>query len=367
VTALNAKPANRTSIVNSRMLRALESVSVLGVVLFVFAASFAPFDSLTDINLPLHMLQHVLIAIGGVMIGYSAYKSGRLDKFKSARNGLLGFSLLSALIVLWHLPFFWDAAVLSLYVHVTEHLCFFSIGIMIGIFIPMLPDNIKVITVVLAISSHMFYGFALYIATTPIYPLYPLNQQSELGLALFAPSPIYLIGYLYFSLTKESRRLEQEDAESGLLMSPTLTPQSIARRNANGTSVSRMLVLVLSIVMIVSLLGYYGYTAAAISVPVVAPSPHDSYIYIEEGPVSWQYSPQHMTVVLGQNNTVTWISHSYSEDTVTSANNTFASHILAPGQSFTYEFTQPGTYVYYCKFHLWMTGTIIVLSSTSSK
>ena len=337
------------------------------MILFVFAASFPPFDTLTDVNLPLHMLQHVLIALGGVMIGYPLYRSGRFDSIKSPRNGLAGFAVITSLVVMWHLPFFWDAAVVNLYVHMTEHVCFLFIGLMIGIFIPMLPDGVKVAIVVLAIMGHMFYGFVLYIATTPVYPLYPLNQQAELGLALFAPSPIYLIGFLYLSLTRESRKLEREDAEIAQLAAPRATAHATTfkgKKRSSKIPATRLLILFFSVIMIASLVGYYGYTTATIIAPPRAvPSPRVSVIYIVENPVSWQYSPQHITVVLGWNNTVTWVSHSYSEDTVTSANNTFPSANLGPGQTFSFEFTQPGTYLYYCKYHLWMTGTIQVVSS----
>ena len=107
---------------------------------------------------------------------------------------------------------------------------------MIGIFVPMLPDNIKVILAIRGISAHMFYGFALYIISTPVYPLYPISQQAELGLALFAPSPIYLLGYLYLNLTRENKRIERE--ESGVMRVPSKEKRRIP--------LSKLLLVVLS-------------------------------------------------------------------------------------------------------------------------
>ena len=67
--------------------------------------------------------------------------------------------------------------------------------------------------------------------------------------------------------------------------------------------------------------------------------------------------------MIGVNNTVTWINNDDAPHTVTATNDNFNSGNMNPGQSWTYTFTEPGTYTYYCTYHPWMTGTIIVESS----
>ena len=74
------------------------------------------------------------------------------------------------------------------------------------------------------------------------------------------------------------------------------------------------------------------------------------------------YSPSTITVVIGVNNTVTWINRDAVAHTVTSVNGTFSSGNIAPGQIWTYTFTKPGTYEYFCTYHLWMGGEVIVKS-----
>ena len=86
-------------------------------------------------------------------------------------------------------------------------------------------------------------------------------------------------------------------------------------------------------------------------------------VYIAETPVSWQYSPQSIVVVIGTNNTVTWVSRSTAFDTITSDSGLFSSGSIAPGGSFRFTFEAPGTYGYHCLFHPWMTGTVTVLPS----
>ncbi len=73
------------------------------------------------------------------------------------------------------------------------------------------------------------------------------------------------------------------------------------------------------------------------------------------------YTPSVMTVVIGVNNTVTWLNKDAVAHTVTGVNGTFDSGNMAPGQAYSYTFTKPGTYEYYCVYHPWMGGEVVVL------
>jgi plastocyanin len=74
------------------------------------------------------------------------------------------------------------------------------------------------------------------------------------------------------------------------------------------------------------------------------------------------FSPSNFTVKVGT--TVTWVNHDGTTHTVTSKGSSlFDSGNLLTGGSFSYKFTQTGTYRYYCTIHPWMTGTIVVTSS----
>jgi plastocyanin/N-acetylneuraminic acid mutarotase len=79
------------------------------------------------------------------------------------------------------------------------------------------------------------------------------------------------------------------------------------------------------------------------------------------------FAPDSITVVIGVNNTVTWtngdtVPHTVTSKTVPSGASSFNSGNLAPGAVFTYAFTVPGTYTYYCEYHNWMQGTVTVIS-----
>lgn len=64
--------------------------------------------------------------------------------------------------------------------------------------------------------------------------------------------------------------------------------------------------------------------------------------------------------MIGVNNTVTWTNYDVSAHTVTSTNNMFDSGNINSGESYTHTFTAAGTYQYYCIYHPWMTGTVVV-------
>jgi plastocyanin len=73
------------------------------------------------------------------------------------------------------------------------------------------------------------------------------------------------------------------------------------------------------------------------------------------------FVPNTIVVVIGVNNTVTWVNKDVATHTVTSdTSGQFDSGDLNQGQSWSYTFTTPGTYSYHCSIHPWMSGTVIV-------
>jgi plastocyanin len=337
------KKAKRQSISST-----VQTLPFLGVVTFIFATTFPPFELATEVNLTIHMVQHVLIALSGVLITYPLFRQGRFDKFASNRNGIIGFVLIAVAVIFWHIPSAWDAAVLNPGIHVIEHFTFLGVGLGIGLFIPMLADNLKMLIFLLALSGHMFYGFVLYLTPTPIYPLFSVSQQATLGVWLFAPSPIYFIGFLYFSLTNQSRKMNRE-----IELTHSIFPRPPGRK-------FRFFTAGLSIAMITLLAGYFAFAAVAISQAPSGQQAGTVNVYIVDSPIQWNYSPQNIVVTIGVNNTVRWISQSFTVDTVTADGNSFNSGPISEGQSWSYTFSQPGVYAYHCLYHAWMQGTVTV-------
>jgi plastocyanin len=352
---------------SSLSTRKLQSVPLLGIVLFIFSTSFPPLDLLAQINLPVHMGQHVLIALSGVFIAYSVYLKRKAAGIVPRQNyAIASIFVIAVIVTFWHLPVAWDTAVLNPTIHAVEHFSFFAVGLLIGWFFPVLPTNVKFMSVFLAASGHMVYGIFLLIMNTPVYPLYPVSQQAILGIAMLFPSPLYFIGLMVASLHNETKRLESLDIASGheihFKPSSTHSPR-------NRSSLGRVAVSVAMILLIAVFVGYLVLTVGMIYFPSAAADPPQGSInqvsvYILETPLTWQYSPQNIVVVIGINNSVVWISHSLSEDTVSSTTGLFDSGIMRPGQTWSYTFSTPGVYHYRCDFHPWMQGTVTVLASS---
>ena len=77
---------------------------------------------------------------------------------------------------------------------------------------------------------------------------------------------------------------------------------------------------------------------------------------------NFAFNPQTLTVTAGT--TVTWTNHDTVQHTVTWDDRSVDSGLFGQGQTFTYTFTQPGTYGYFCIPHgspgAGMYGTVIV-------
>ena len=58
--------------------------------------------------------------------------------------------------------------------------------------------------------------------------------------------------------------------------------------------------------------------------------------------------------------TVTWINHDDDPHTVTSTASVFRSPGIDTDETYSYTFTQPGTYEYFCTLHPMMTGKVVV-------
>ena len=73
---------------------------------------------------------------------------------------------------------------------------------------------------------------------------------------------------------------------------------------------------------------------------------------------NFTFTPQTLTVEAGT--TVTWNNKDDIPHGIASDNNAFRSKALDTDDIFAFTFTTPGTYKYFCYFHPYMKGTIVV-------
>jgi plastocyanin len=84
------------------------------------------------------------------------------------------------------------------------------------------------------------------------------------------------------------------------------------------------------------------------------------YNYSRERVVIVNYSYVPYSIVVNRGSAVVWVNRDYYPHTVTAINGGFDSGRLNPGERFTMRFNFPGVYYYYCRYHPWMRGIIIV-------
>ena len=96
--------------------------------------------------------------------------------------------------------------------------------------------------------------------------------------------------------------------------------------------------------------GYYGQGPTAQGTPAVGVN----QVAIQ----NYAYQPAVIQVTTGT--TVTWTNQDTVAHTVTFRNASQHSDLMQQGQTYSYTFTTPGTYRYYCAVHPYMVGTVIV-------
>ena len=108
-----------------------------------------------------------------------------------------------------------------------------------------------------------------------------------------------------------------------------------------------------------------GLTAALLAAVVLpgraqTPEPADT-IFID----NFTFKPQPLTIKAGT--TVTWTNRDDIPHGVASSSNAFPkSKALDTDQSYSFTFTTPGSYQYFCYLHPHMVGTVVVQAATGS-
>ena len=102
-------------------------------------------------------------------------------------------------------------------------------------------------------------------------------------------------------------------------------------------------------------------TALAVAVFTVATALPAASAHVAETEVkidNFAFAPQRVVVKAGT--TVTWINDEDIPHTVASSAKLFKSNALDTKDKFSFTFTTPGAYEYFCSLHPHMTGTVVV-------
>ena len=100
--------------------------------------------------------------------------------------------------------------------------------------------------------------------------------------------------------------------------------------------------------------------AAAVMFPGASALAADTEVQIDQ----FSFAPQRITVKAGT--TVTWINDDDIPHTVASSSKLLKSKTLDTKDKFSFTFTTPGAYEYFCSIHPHMTGAIVVEAATGT-
>jgi amicyanin len=102
--------------------------------------------------------------------------------------------------------------------------------------------------------------------------------------------------------------------------------------------------------------------AAILAIVAIAPSARAEETTVKID--NFTFNPPSLTVKAGT--TVTWKNEDDIPHTVASATKVFKSKALDTDDSYTFTFTTPGVYEYFCSIHPHMTAKIVVEAKTGS-
>jgi cytochrome c oxidase assembly factor CtaG len=217
-----------------------------GSMVCVLAALISPIDTVADYVMAVHMVQHViLIDLVPILLILSLTKGlmrpvTRRVRVIEERAGFFGHPMFAVLLYigmmgLWHVPRMYDLAVAHSGVHVLEHLCFLTAGMLYWWHL-LSPIRSRTLTgmwpiLYMAVTKFFvgFLGLILIFAPHALYPWYEaqprywgltaradqslagvvmaLEQSVVMGIAL-----AYIIYRLFAESERDAQRQERHDA-----------------------------------------------------------------------------------------------------------------------------------------------------------
>jgi len=118
------------------------------------------------------------------------------------------------------------------------------------------------------------------------------------------------------------------------------------------------------VVIIVAGLAYFFLYGAGTTTPTITSVPVIMPNGVADQTKGLNFQPAAITVVIGVNNTVVWTNKDTAAHTVVNASAPVAfgsaTSLIPAGQTWSFTFTGPGTYSYFCSLHPYMKGTVIV-------
>ncbi|MCW3040006.1 MAG: cytochrome c oxidase assembly protein [Solirubrobacterales bacterium] len=222
------------------------AIAFAGAVLVAFVALFSPVDVLGEQLFAMHMVQHVLLLdVVPILLMLSLTKillrpaTRRLQRVERAAGPLAHPALAVVLYVgimwIWHVPTMYDAALEHPVVHVAEHVCFLSVGVLywwhllspirsrisIGPFGPvvyMLVTKLLVGMLGIGITFAPSSIYDFYERVARVWGLSVTDDQALAGAIMAIEQSVVMgiaLAYLFVKALAESDRADERDERFG--------------------------------------------------------------------------------------------------------------------------------------------------------
>lgn len=218
----------------------LEKLSFVSGLFVMFASLNGPIHDLSDYYLfSAHMVQHLLLTmlIPPLLLagtpGWMLRPLLRNDKVRAVARfvtrPIMCFVIFNVTIAVWHIPFFYNAAMANHNIHIAEHLMFMASAVlmwwpfmsplpelprlsypgqMLYCFLTTLP--MSVVAVYISMADHVLYP--AYAAAPRIWELTPMVDQQIGGLIMWIPGSTVFYAILTVVFFKWAARGEDDRA-----------------------------------------------------------------------------------------------------------------------------------------------------------
>jgi cytochrome c oxidase assembly factor CtaG len=198
--------------------------ALLGLLSVLLAAILLPpLDTLLESHEGLHHLQHGVTFVLGIGAGWVTYQlvtsaavrvAGRTGAFardllvasrRANPGGYVSLLVAASLLIFWHIPFFFNLAVLENTVHILEHLSFIIAGGAVGFGLSLMNKWTRLGAVLIAAFSGLFLAAILVVFELHVYEVYPQEHELIFGVAMiYAMMPLMLYAVYRFLVEQVS-------------------------------------------------------------------------------------------------------------------------------------------------------------------
>lgn len=231
-----------------------------GAIAVLVLEPISPLGHLDDRSFTVHMLEHLVIGDLAALLMVLGLTGPLLQPL--LRNPVIAFIrplaepipafvLWVVNLYFWHIPFAFDAALTSDWVHVLQHICFFSVGfnVWMALFGPLpkpawFGNTAKLIYLVLQRMAAVVLGNFFIFSGSVFYEAYkhadnpfgmsPLGDQITAGSVMMVEGTLItfiLLGYLFFKAANESeasQRLIEHAQAHGVELSQARSDRAAA-------------------------------------------------------------------------------------------------------------------------------------------